>query len=199
MDIDDPETALSAKLDEAFALLEEKLSKSDANRLRQEVDKIAAFARSAAIEDDVGMIVRTHTAVERELTALLKVGCKEPKVLLPTDDALKFELKVNVAVAFGLVPSRWGPFLRKLGALRNKAAHGKIEAIDMDMVRQFFGTLDSGLRVTVNEAEAAMKKVVMPFDSASLGAKDRFAYGCVIAHMALVAARLVREEAGRGS
>ena len=89
--------------------------------------------------DHLAMIIRTHLYVEfilnRRIEALL-VNKRHLSV-----GSLKFSMKLNMAVAFGIVPDEDFPALNKLNGFRNDFAHDLNKQLTEQDERDFYNCL----------------------------------------------------------
>ena len=81
-------------------------------------ERRATFHADLLRDDDVGMVVRAHHHIERELKLFIEMAAPSPGRFRK----LIYSKRVDVAIQHGLVLDLEGP-LRAIGRMRNKLAH----------------------------------------------------------------------------
>jgi hypothetical protein len=81
-------------------------------------DRRAAFHADLLRDDDVGMVVRAHQHIERELKLFIEMAAPSPGRFRK----LTYSKRVDVAIEHGLIRDLEGP-LRAIGRMRNRLAH----------------------------------------------------------------------------
>lgn len=106
------------------------LSPSDAELGAQVLEEFAN-------EDTRTALIRAHAYVDSSLRHLIRECLPEPRAL--DIERISFALKVQLAIALGIVPTDFEPPLKKLNSLRNKIAHQvKADITDTD-AKNLFG------------------------------------------------------------
>jgi hypothetical protein len=79
------------------------------------------FLKEIVGNDILGVIIRGHLFIESRLTHLIEQKLPEPGAIDLT--RMNFHLKIDLAVAMGVLPYDLRPPLQVLNKLRNKLAH----------------------------------------------------------------------------
>jgi hypothetical protein len=136
----------------------------------QDIDE--DFLASLFGEDELGVVVRAHIHIEAQLNELLRHLVPEPSFL----PRLRFEQRVNLAVALGLFEAALGP-LKKLGDIRNAFGHKLKVSLTREMVDDLWSTFTPEHKAIVLGAHEAARKALpdkrLP-DFDQLGPRDKF-------------------------
>jgi len=102
------------------------------SEIRKEVDKTVGWVtESLSTEDPLGVVIRGHLYVESRLIQLIEEALVDPGAIDLT--RLNFPVKLDLAVALGLLSENDKRGYAALNALRNRVAHkADIEIVDTD-------------------------------------------------------------------
>lgn len=116
--------------------------------------------KSAETEDEIGCVLRVHIYLERFLTFFLKehlVG----DVGVIIKNVNDFKPKLAFCTAFGM-PTYIGMVLHQINGIRNKLAHGKLEALDKGDVQQLGRQVDAMLLAMGDNAPLSKLYIELP-------------------------------------
>jgi hypothetical protein len=146
------------------------------------------FFRALGQEDDLGMVVRAHIHVEAILLEVIGLSVARSDEL----PSLRFEQRVDLAVAVGAIDPTDGPALKALGSLRNAFAHKLNTELTAERVNGVYGALPEREARVVRDLHEENRAPEAPrFED--LRARDRF-IAIVIVMRAGLLARIRRRE-----
>jgi len=142
-------------------------------------------------KDPFRLAILGHSAIEADIDAAIHEafdGHVPPELA-----KARFQIKIALAVALGLLPAQERPLFDRLATLRNKFAHGEIHVL----TRQHANTLVDDMPKSVSSVDEEWDKQLRPFlqksePTMSLRFALRFARGLFAGTVAI--ARKQREE-----
>jgi len=111
--------------------------------------------------DPLVQIVRGHQAVDEALSAAVAEALAEPHAV--EIDRMSFGLKLDLAVALGVLHRESSPAYVSLNRIRNAFAHRSTATLDDRAVRDLYASLSPRQRATVDGSEPApldVRKVI---------------------------------------
>lgn len=118
-----------------------------------------SLLESCEREDDLGVVIRTQIVVEQYLNNLIDLCVTSPAHVRKMD--LDYSSTVKLAMALGL-DSRFESSLNCLGKIRNDFAHNLRPEISKNDVNNFYKSLDSMEKQTLNVSVDKARKESNP-------------------------------------
>jgi hypothetical protein len=105
------------------------------------------FHRHMQSDDPLGMVLRAHLFIEREITIILRHLLPEPSQV--DWDRWRYATRVDLVAALEVFDRHMIQAYRSVGRLRNKVAHNLDQEIDEAKQAEFLNTLDAEFREAV--------------------------------------------------
>ena len=136
--------------------------------------RMQAFNQDLLREDELGMVLRAHLHIERELVLFIKARLAPASVFDTLE--LDYDHTIKLAIALGLDPI-YRPALRFVGTLRNRFAHQLGITILTDDARNFHQALDPYARQVAadryRETNEKLRRPGRPGDIGALAPSER--------------------------
>jgi hypothetical protein len=100
-------------------------------------------------EDDLGVVIRAHITIERQLNELVSQLVKNCEYIRKMK--LDYSNTVKLAIALGLDP-RFEKSLNSLGSIRNGFAHNNRPELGKSDVNNLYSALDEKEKINLNES-----------------------------------------------
>lgn len=137
---------------------------------------------SLDIEDDLGMVIRSHIVVEQYLNTLIESYVVDLKSF--NESELTYKQTYLLAVSFGLNP-RFKSLLKALGTIRNGFAHKLRAELTANDANSLYKTLDSQDKETMQRNYKHLSKKFDEPEFGKITPRQKFMYCIVILCAAL--------------